>query len=278
MLFYHSQKILSLFDEILMDLQGNVHIEYQRLVKFTNLTLSILRTDPSIIVTEDALYWTFVSMGCLSNIVLFLVIFRSREELLQFPSNMLLFNLAIANLLSLSTSAALKIYSHVAETDPALSNLLNKVVSILTECELLLSNWTVTTLSVFGFFGVIAPIKFRTFITRKKTLFVIVVCWAFAIGLIVPLFVSTNPREFFVNGQLSQEYFNPSDVGLNIMIVFVILDALSKGPPLLSILTLYPVIFITLRLRLKQDGRSEYFRNKLTKSISHTSRISTLPL
>lgn len=254
-----------------MDVQGNVNLDYgQRLAKFTNLTLDILRTEPSIIIAEDVLYGTFVTMGCISNIVLFLVIFKSRKELLQFPSNILLFNLAIANLASLSTSALLKIYSRVVETDPALSNMTNKAASILTECELLLSNWTVTTLAIFSFLGVISPIKFRTFITRKKTLIVISVTWAFAIGLILPLILSANPREIFINGQLSPEYYTPE---INIVTLYVILDVLSKAPPLLSILTLYPAIFVTLRLRLKESGRSEYFRVKLNQSIAHVTNI-----
>lgn len=255
-----------------MNAPANASVEHVRLVKFLNITLHILRSDTSVIAIEDTLYWAFTLLGFLSNLLLVIVILLNRKELLGCSSNLLLLNLGLANLLSATTRIAVKAHFIGAGMDRGSSRMLIRSFGVITECQGLLSNWTLAVLAVFRYFAVISPLQFKAAVTRKKTITIIVLIWLVAVALSVPLVVIMSPRQIIENGEVSQEYFVDKNVDL-VLGYAILLDCLSNFPAAMSIMILYPLILYKLRGRKKQKERSENFRQRINDSIRRVTYI-----
>lgn len=243
-------------------------VRHRRFIRYINLTLQILKTDPSVVVAEDILHWTLASLGCLSNLLLLFIILRNRKELLRLPSNILLLNLAIVNLIYVVTSLSVKINTFVVQTDHASSNIVLKSASIPTACQSMLSNWTLAVLAVFNFLAVKSSLKFRAFITRRMTVIIIVMLWIVAIVLstLPRIMKYPSPKEMIVHDELSNSYFTSQYID-NLMTYAFVLDCLSVFPAATLILILYPILVSRLRKRKNIRERSEGFRNKMNNSI-----------
>lgn len=249
-----------------MAILANMTVNEQRLIKFANLSLHILRTNPSVATTEDVLHWTFASLGLVSNVILVSIILRNRKQLLKFSSNILLLNLAITNLVFVLTSISVKISTQASQLDRASSSVVLKGSSIITECQALLSNWTLAVLAIFNFYAVKSPLQFKVKVTKKMTITIIAFIWVAAVALAIPLVVITSPREMIENGEISPTYFTNTNIDL-VITYTLFLDSLSNIPAGVVIITLYPLILVTLWRRRKQSERSEEFRRTMSNSM-----------
>lgn len=248
-------------------------ISHQRFIKYVNLTLYILRKEPSVVLAANTLYLAFTCIGFLSNTLLLLVILRSRKELLRLPSNILLLNLAIANLAYLITNLAFKFYSWTLPIDHASSNLVMQAASTSTSSQLVLSNCILSVLIIFNFWSIHSPINFKVYVTRKKTWNITTLIWIISVGLSLPSILIPLPRGIFAaDGHLSEEYFTTKTIN-HIMIYGFILDTLSVFPAATLILCLYPVMLFKLCKGKYRTERSKEFRREITIAIKRVSNI-----
>ena len=118
-------------------------------------------------------------VGSLANLLI-IIMFITREELRRKNSDLLILNLAVADFISLTTFLPWNTYltSQGKVDNEAYYTSLN------TFC-LFYSGTAVLTIAFDKYIAVVYPLRYSTFISRRRTIFMILLTWFTAIGLVI---------------------------------------------------------------------------------------------
>ena len=118
-------------------------------------------------------------VGSLANLVI-IIMFITREELRRKNSDLLILNLAVADFISLTTFLPWNTYL----TSQGKGENRAYYTSLNTFC-LLYSGTAVLTIAFDKYIAVVYPLRYSTFISRRRTIFMISFTWLIAIGLVI---------------------------------------------------------------------------------------------
>nr|XP_039267011.1 mu-type opioid receptor-like [Styela clava] len=231
---------------------------------FIKSYLDLLHEEPSLALASRVLFWILSITGLFANFIVVYVIIKYRKILLQIPSNSLLLSLAITDIICVCILITIRCANLAMEHDDSVTAVLVSSDALLASCEVVLSNWTVTAIAVFNFLGVVYPIKFRIFATKKKVAKIVVCICVLATSVSIP-FIFFSPIKNFV---INHEHLIMEDIYIYYLIIF---GVFSNVTPVIAIVILYPIMLYNLIIKHEQHSRSDSFRKKMYNSIKHIS-------
>ncbi len=189
---------------------------------------------------------SFVSLQVLAGATanfLVIILFATRRELRRKNSDLLILNLALADFISLTTFLPWNIYLTKLRKD----EYSEYYTSLNTFC-LFLSGTAVLTVAVDRFVAVVYPLRYATFVTRTKTLLMILGTWLVATSLLI--------AHFSVDILTSRKHHDILDKCLSAAVLIT----------MLFVVSLYTVVFKAVKKQLI------FLRNLNKRNALSTSR------
>lgn len=257
---------------------GNETILQRRIFAFSSELILISKKEPGLHLAGEILFLIVFVLGMISNVLLFCVIQFNRKKLFKHPSTVLIFHLAIVDIVFLLITIIYK-YVYVSEfsgEDAEVNEFISTVYGLGSVCGLIDSNYTVCTLAVFNFIGVVYPLKARVWVRRKAAIGSIVVIVVVSSGFTAGTF--SFPEKFISNGTHGTSL--PGGGVFNYVIdddyaIYFSFVAMFANFPLVIVVILYCIMIYTLIKREKSPG-SKPIKVKLHDSVKHILLILAL--
>jgi small-conductance mechanosensitive channel len=186
-----------------------------------------------------------VIVGSIANFIV-IILFAARHELRRKNSDLLILNLASADFISLTTFLPWNIHL----TNLGRGEYTEYYTSLNTFC-LFLSGTAVLTVAVDKFVAVVYPLRYATFITRTKTLLMILGSWLVAIAMVIA---------HFIDALSAHEHHHILDKSLSTLVLI----------KMLFVASLYTVVFKAVRNQL--SARVEQTVPRTNNSLETTTK------
>ena len=192
-----------------------------------------------------------VIVGSMANLLV-IILFAARRELRRKNSDLLILHLALADFISLTTFLPWNIYL----TNLGRGEYSEFYTSLNTFC-LFLSGTAVLTVAVDKFVAVIYPLRYATYMTRTKTLLMILGSWFVAIAMVIA---------HFFDALFSRQHHHILDKSLSALVLI----------KMLFVASLYTVVFKAVRNQLSAHaGRNMNNQNSL-QIISKREKVESV--
>ena len=192
-----------------------------------------------------------VIVGSIANFLV-IILFATRHELRRRNSDLLILHLASADFISLTTFLPWNIYL----TNVGRGEYAEYYTSLNTFC-LFLSGTAVLTVAVDKFVAVVYPLRYATYITRTKTLLMILGSWLVAISMLIG---------HFVDALFAHKHHHILDKTLS---TFVLIKMLFVG-------SLYTVVFKAVRNQLSARPQRRTHNPNSSEVISKREKVESV--